>query len=147
MTERERWEKLLSQDIPVMVKAPFTGEPMCIDLLQFGTTELESFINFLVSHGAILPPVTVGQTVYYIVGGYYRSPENCKVSDPCKVVEISYKQQTRNTKTGTELRLLAGFITDNGTRYSFDGIGKTVFLTREEAEAELEKRRKEVNTT
>ena len=59
MTERERWEELLSQDIPVMVTAPFTGKPMCIDLLQFGTTELESFINFLVLHGAILPPVKI----------------------------------------------------------------------------------------
>ena len=30
-----------------------------------------------------------------------------------------------------------GFITENGTRYSFNGIGKTVFLTREDAERAL----------
>lgn len=138
MTERERLYELI-----VEAENKFFRETPC----GTDSSRIEKVVEHLLANGVILPPVTVGQTVYYIVGGYYRSPECCKVSDPCKVVEISYKQQTRNTKTGTELRLLAGFITDNGIRYSFDGIGKTVFLTREDAEAELEKRRKEVNTT
>lgn len=134
MTERERlYELIVDADNEFFRETPY------------GTAQerIEKTVEHLLANGVLLPPVRVGDTVYYIVGGYYRSPENCKVSDPCKVVEISYKQQTRNTKTGTELRLLAGFIADNGTRYSFDGIGKTVFLAREEAEAELEKRRKE----
>ena len=135
MTERERWEELLSQDIPVMVKAPFTGEPMCIDLLQFGTTELESFINFLVSHGAILPPVKIGQIIYDIDG-----EDVCEL----KVLCISYfcDSYTMNC-------LRAGCIEETQRRNKtiFDiEIGKYVFFTREEAEAALE-RRKEVNTT
>lgn len=65
MTERERWEELLSQKIPVMVTAPFTGEPMCIDCLHFGVAELESFINFLILHGAILPPCKIGDHVKF----------------------------------------------------------------------------------
>ena len=128
MTERERWEELLSQDIPVMVKAPFTGEPMCIDLLQFGITELESFINFLVSHGAILPPVTVGQTVYIISDYTHEIIERSIVK--VIVAEDHYD-----------------FIFDTQSCWRDTEIGKTVFLTREDAEAELKKRRKEVNTT
>lgn len=99
-------------------------------------TSAEALARYLLANGVLLPPVRIGDTVYYIVGGYHKSPDNCKVSEPCKVVEISYK-------IGAKYRQLAGFITDKGTRYSFDGIGKTVFFTREEAEAELKKRRKE----
>lgn len=131
MTERERLigailslEKML-YDTPGILKLPTDKQ-------------LELAAEHLLKIGVILPPVRIGRTVYYIVGGYYKSPENCTVSEPCKVVEISYKMQRRGNKS----RLLAGFITDNGTRYSFDGIGKTVFLTREEAEAELERRKK-----
>lgn len=122
MTERERWEELLSQDIPVMVKAPFTGEPMCIDLLQFGTTELESFINFLVLHGAILPPCKIGDEVYRIV----------KCCGEWQIISCKVKTITYHGGEWWDIN---------------DGmLGSTVFLTREEAETALE-RRKEVNTT
>jgi hypothetical protein len=97
-------------------------------------TYYDFLANRISENGVLLPPVRVGDTVYYIVGGYYKSPDNCKVSEPCKVVEISYK-------IGSEYRQLAGFITNKGTRYSFDGIGKTVFLTREEAEVVLRRRK------
>lgn len=100
--------------------------------------QLEIAAKYLLANGVLLPPVRVGDTVYYIVGGYYKSPDNCKVSKPCKVVEISYK-------IGAKYRQLSGFITDKGTRYSFDGIGKTVFLTREEAEEALRKRKEAKN--
>jgi hypothetical protein len=128
MTERERLYELI-----VDADNEFFRETPC------GTAQerIEKTVEHLLANGVLLPPVRVGDTVYYIVGGYYKSPDNCKVSEPCKVVEISYK-------IGAKYRQLAGFITNKGTRYSFDGIGKTVFLTREEAEAELEKRRKEV---
>ena len=131
MTERERlYELIVDADNEFFRETPY------------GTAQerIEKTVEHLLANGVLLPPVRIGDTVYYIVGGYYKSPDNCKVSEPCKVVEISYK-------IGAKYRQLAGFITNKGTRYSFDGIGKTVFLTREEAEAELEKRRKEVNTT
>ena len=119
MTERERWEELLSQDIPVMVKAPFAGEPLCIDLLQFDITELESLINFLVSHGAILPPCKIEDEVYHII-------KRCGERQilPCKVKAITYH--------GGEWWDINDSV-----------LGGTVFLTREEAEEKLKKRRKE----
>lgn len=130
MTERERLAHLLSKVIPVKGRRGDILRSIMLD-----EYESESLADFLVKNGVNLPPVHVGDTVYYIVGGYYKSPDNCKVSEPCKVVEISYK-------IGANYRQLAGFITNKGTRYSFDGIGKTVFLTREEAEEEIKKRRK-----
>ena len=131
MTERERlYELIVDADNEFFRETPY-GTPQ---------ERIEKTVEHLLANGVLLPPVRVGDTVYYIVGGYHKSPDNCKVSEPCKVVEISYK-------IGAKYRQLAGFITNKGTRYSFDGIGKTVFFTREEAEAELEKRRKEVNTT
>lgn len=96
----------------------------------------EILADLFLAEGVIAPPCNVGDYVYYIKGGYYKEPKYCEVSRPCKVVEISLKLQR---KSGVVMR---GFITDNGTRYSFDSIGKTVFLNREEAEAALEKRRK-----
>lgn len=82
-------------------------------------------------------PCKVGDYVYYIKGGYYKEPEFCKVSSPCKIVEVSFKLQRSSG------HVMCGFITDNGTRYSFNGIGKTVFLSREEAEKALEERSKQ----
>ena len=133
MTERERlYELIVDADNEFFRETPY------------GTAQerIEKTVEHLIKNGVNLPPVHVGSTVYYIVGATHKSPENCRVSTPREVVEISYKRQR-----GSERRTMSGFITEDGVRYSFNGIGKTVFLTREEAEAELEKRRKEVNTT
>ena len=130
MTERERlYELIVDADNEFFRETPY------------GTAQerIEKTVEHLLANGVLLPPVHVGSTVYYIVGATHKSPENCRVSTPREVVEISYKRQR-----GSERRTMSGFITEDGVRYSFNGIGKTVFLTREEAEAELKKRRKEV---
>ena len=95
----------------------------------------DELADYLLAHGVIVPPCKVGDTVYYIKGGYYKDPKYCEVSRPCRVVEVSLKLQ-RNGE-----HVMRGFITDNGTRYNFDSIGKTVFLAREEAEKALERSR------
>ena len=71
-------------------------------------------------------PVKVGQTVWYIKGGYY----NAVNKTPC-AIEVTEINQKHHGKT-----LDWGFIA-NGTRYRFSSIGKTVFLTREEAQQKL----------
>lgn len=78
----------------------------------------------------IVPPCIVGDVMYYIYGGYYKPKELCTVSRPCKVKEISIKI--------VKGKMNYGFILDNGSRYSFSSIGKTVFFSREEAEKALE---------
>ena len=76
----------------------------------------------------IVPPCKVGDTVYYIEGAYYNS-QRLKVR-PIKITEISWKCDRKGRDLG--FALIA-----NGTRYKFSSIGKTVFLTKEEAKNAL----------
>lgn len=76
-------------------------------------------------------PCKVGDTVYYIEGAYYKSKR--QTVTPIKVTEISWKCD----RSGRDL----GFaLIAHGTRYKFSSIGKTVFLTKEEAERALKER-------
>ena len=95
--------------------------------------------DMMLSKGVLAPPVKVGDYVYTIKGAYYKEPKFCRVSEPLKVNEISIKYKRDGKDT-----IMRGFITENGTRYSFDNIGKTVFLTKEEAEKELMRRKGEL---
>lgn len=78
----------------------------------------------------VKPPVEIGQTVWYIKGGYHDSP--CK-----KPVEVTVTEISQKTIRG---RTSWGFIA-SGTRYKFDSIGKTVFLSYEDAVKSLESKR------
>lgn len=76
-------------------------------------------------------PCKVGDTVYYIEGAYYNS--KMQTVRPIKVTEISWKCD----RSGRDL----GFaLVAHGTRYKFSSIGKTVFLSREDAEKALKER-------
>lgn len=86
-----------------------------------------SFVaDHLLENGVIVPPVTVGQKVWYIHGGYY----NFARKEP---IEIEITEINQKWCKG---KLDWAFVA-NGTRYKFSSIGKTVFLTREEAERAL----------
>lgn len=85
--------------------------------------------DYLLENGIVAPLVEVGQIVWYIRGGYYNSVH--KKPCPITVTEINKKLQHRKIEWG--------FIA-NGTRYRFSSIGKSVFLTREEAEQALKER-------
>ena len=94
--------------------------------------------RYLLSNGVILPPVTVGQTVYFMP-----YDEICEA----KVIFIEI-----NLFTNPQIWISLEYYSPMFGTYEYKSrvdlmLGKTVFLTREEAEAELEKRRKEVNTT
>ena len=86
----------------------------------------EIIADHLIANGVIVPPVSVGQKVWYIRGGHYNSVNK----KPCEieVTEINKKWHGKILEWG--------FIA-NGTRYRFSSIGKTVFLTKKEAEAKL----------
>ena len=98
-----------------------------IDLLK---TKLAAYEDAEEQGRLIVLPCKVGDVMYYIYGGYYKPKDLCTVSRPCKVNEISIKI--------VKGKMNYGFILDNGSRYSFSSIGKTVFLSREEAEKALE---------
>ena len=92
----------------------------------------EKLADHLLANGVIVPPCKVGDTVHYIEGAYYNSIR--QTARPIKVTEISWK----SSRSGKDL----GFaLIANGTRYKFSSIGKTVFLTKEEAERALAERK------
>ena len=114
MTDRDRLIELVDK-----AKEEYAGDVT-------DHTETDYIAETLLNNGVIVPPVEVGQTVWYIKGGYYNSVNK----KPCeiKVTEINKKWHGKT--------LDWGFIA-NGTRYRFSSIGKTVFLTKEEAEEKL----------
>lgn len=119
MTERERLYELI-----VDAENKFFRETPC----GTDSSRIEKVVEHLLANGVILPPVTVGQTVYIISDYTHEIIERSIVK--VIVTEDHYD-----------------FIFDTQSCWRDTEIGKTVFLTREEAEAELERRRKEVNTT
>lgn len=91
------------------------------------TTFPEFLTDYLIAHNATIPPVSVGQTVYII----RRPTERPAWIDECEITYISvhYFKDGKST-------VFSG--------YNFEvaecDIGKTVFLTREEAEQVLKER-------
>lgn len=88
----------------------------------------ELVADYLLSHGVILSPVKVGDKVYYICEEFEEYGGNY-VSE-LTITEVS------NVRFWVE--------NEDENHFRFADIGKTVFLTREEAEAALEKLRTEI---
>lgn len=128
MSDRDRLIKLLLKEQEASIeyaqqKIKAILNNAIVDCLK---TPFEFSADYLLANGVVLPPVEVGQTVWYIKGGYYR--KTGLEATPIKVTEINKKWHSKI--------LCWGFIA-NGTRYRFSSIGKTVFLTKEEAEEKL----------
>lgn len=124
MTERERLIELL-KNVPRNTRAFY-----------------DQFADYLLENGVIVPPCKVGQTVFRIVKLYGdRKP----IIVEGEVFEIAL------THENGEIKKRFYFLEKGGNkiinRYSlwldFDEIGKTVFLTKEEAEQSLKAREKE----
>lgn len=79
---------------------------------------------------AVVMPCKIGDKVYRIAEGNYHSNYKPFVQE-LTVTEISWKKEKYGTKD-----LGFGIIAD-GIRYRFSSIGKSVFLSREEAETKL----------
>lgn len=91
----------------------------------------EVIAGHLLENGVIVPPCKVGDTVYFILedkmveGGFYVTPAHTV------------------TEVGSKGFWLSSFVPaedDMSDFYLWEEIGKTVFLTREEAERALVKR-------
>lgn len=85
--------------------------------------------DYLLDNGVILPPCKIGDKVYYICEEFEEYGGNY-VSE-LTITEIS------NVRFWVE--------NEDENHFRFTDIGKTVFLTREEAEVALEKPRAEAN--
>lgn len=93
--------------------------------------ELKEY-QVLKNSGSLLKlPCKVGDTVYYFSGSYYKDIKNWKI-EPIKVTEF-------NIKVNKSGKLMPLAMIANGTRYPISSVGKTVFLTKSEAEETLKK--------
>ena len=124
MTERERlYELIVDADNEFFRETPY------------GTAQerIEKTVEHLIKNGVILPPMKIGQIIYDIDGEDVRELKVLKIVYFCDSYSMgclrvgSIEETTRRNITVFDIE-----------------IGKHVFFTREEAEAELEKRRKEV---
>lgn len=134
---KDRLEKLLNQAFEHLLE---TGEPF----------SRKNYADLLISYGVIVPPCKMGQTVYVITekhpcyackwcGDFCH--KDCHIKDKHKLVVKEAKvfyflfqemhKEMRLEVKGTE-HLQMHFL-----HFDFDNFGKTVFLTREEAEQAL----------
>lgn len=81
------------------------------------------------ARNTVIPPVDVGDIVWYIRGGYYKSQD--QTPQPIEVTEINKKWHGKTLEWG--------FIA-NSTRYRFSSIGKSVFLSEQDAIEFLERK-------
>ena len=123
MTERERlYELIVDADNEFFRETPY------------GTAQerIEKTVEHLLANGMLLPPMKIGQIIYDIDGEDVRELKVLKIVYFCNSYSMgclrvgSIEETTRRNITVFDIE-----------------IGKHVFFTREEAEATLEKRRKE----
>ena len=87
--------------------------------------------DHLISNGVIVPPCKVGDTIYVI-----RDMDNpARMMLECKVISISVEETSIHFQFQTFKKYLYRY-----GSFNIDDIGKTVFLTREEAEKALAER-------
>ncbi|MBE5943263.1 MAG: hypothetical protein E7264_12155 [Lachnospiraceae bacterium] len=92
-----------------------------------GKTMYEEFADYLLANGVFVPPCKVGQTVYLIKDGFI---------ERCEVEGIHYTRRSNYVRIRPYHQEYLG----NWSVYykpSISSFGKTVFLTKEEAEQAL----------
>lgn len=109
MTERERLIGLLQN-----------AQRENLNLLSF---ETDILADYLLANGVIVPPCRVGQEVYFIKNFFSLA------DDPLKEKVCGMKTYSDNMKFT--------FVTASQRCFDEDKLGKTVFLTKEEAEQAL----------
>ena len=113
---------------------------VCVDFDE----AVEINADYLLASGVVVPPCKVGDTLY--VQWSYTSVLKKNIY-PVKVYALRFDTKKNKMRICVKGKFK---ITDYGGEFThyyngtfpWDSVGKTVFLTREEAEAELERRMK-----
>lgn len=87
--------------------------------------QAKEIADVLIENGAIIPPVKVGQTCYYIDRADLRRPIK---EGLCVEIQDGY---------GRSVVVLQDQVTKHRFAHIFDDVGRTIFLTRAEAEFKL----------
>lgn len=109
--------------VEILNSAPFRYKTLAD---SFYRSIIEKIADYLLENGIIVLPVKVGDTVYTV--------SKKRGIGAKMVVEISWKRDWAGTDLGWGL-ILSGKRSNN--RYNVSNIGKTVFLTKEQAEKAL----------
>ena len=127
-----------AHDVPELLEKEFTRKWRLIldgethlDNLAEGFFSAKSVIWAMPTVDAVVLPCKIGDKVYRIDKGNYHSNWKPFVEE-LTVTEISWKKEKYGDKD------LGFAIIASGIRYKFTSIGKSVFLTRKEAEAKMD---------
>ena len=85
----------------------------------------ENYADYLIAHGVIFPPVKVGQTCYYIDRADIRRPIK---EELCVEIQDGYNHS---------VIVLQNQVTKLRFAHTFGEVGRTIFLTKDEAEKKL----------
>lgn len=122
MTERDKLIELLNYTPCNAECCSALDGGRCGDLDKLLRCQIEAIADYLLANDVIVPPVKVGQSIYRI------NRNRTEIYGPWDIVCMTiYVDET-------------GFFDDSDNWVTFDEIGKTVFLTREEAEQALRKK-------
>ena len=142
MNERKRLiELIVNVENEILQKYPYTTD----------TFRIAHVADYLLENGVVVPPCKVGDTVYLIdLFDYEPCKKNGKCGDVCPHLYAEYGvgYECRKGKYGAkpfscaEIKTIE--IKDICQIFDYwNQFGKTMFLTREEAEQELQKRQGE----
>ena len=129
MTDRDKLIKLIC-DTPTRIM----GGNMFLENIS------TDIADYLLANGVIVPPCKVGDTVYSLMECTCEDIDG--VHTPCEYYTEIAEKMCSHPKGDCpyEYRIAECIVTDMNLLHFTKKWGKTVFLTKEEAEAELEKR-------
>lgn len=114
-----------------------------IDLIEsaryWGANTSDEIADHLLADGVICPPCKVGDVVH--AKGEWWLDKDEVVDYLITNIAITQNKAGEWKKKYRAMRFFGGKTYDSQLNFSFEDIGKTVFLTREEAEQALTKRR------
>lgn len=91
---------------------------------------IETLADYLLAEGVIVPPMKLGQTCFEICT-YRNEVEECRVSSITQKADSSFKIRVTNLPHKSVFEITS------------DKIGKTIFLTKSEAERALARRERD----
>ena len=126
MTDRYRLIELISNSHCVETWDYYNDEPM-------KPCPIERLANYLLENGVIVPPCKVGDVVYKLFPPYCHKREEDKCDHYCDGYDTTCEEY-EGVYEIYDVPFKLGM---------FNDFGKTVFLTKEEAEAKLKERKED----
>ena len=134
MNDRERLIELCNKKTSTM---KFNNSDHWFDFNE----KVSALANYLIANGVIVPPCKVGDMIYEINTKYPKAPYVNRYI--VIAFHVTSGKNILGHKKPSHAVVGVDYLPSLSKRIYLEDFGKTVFLTKEEAEAELEKRGKE----